>query len=217
MRNADHIGLGQFLTDYPRMAIRPASGVHLRLKGRFSFAANHPAHGHLSDAFDLLIDVPAAFPRELPMVKEVGGRIPRRAEYHINGDGSLCLGSHLRLLQKLAGAPTLSGFTDRCLIPYLYAISKKLAEGGKLIFGELAHYGPGMLQDYAQLFGLPSADQALFALELLGMRKRVANKRPCPCGCRQRLGRCGFRRRLLGLRRLASRGWFRRQLLLAQT
>jgi len=197
------------------MAVRPSQEAPLRLKGKFQFSAEHPVHGTVTDAFQLQIDIPAGFPRELPEVTETGGRIPRFGEYHVNSDGSLCLGSHLRLLIKLNTTPTLTGFTSSCLVPYLYAISLKLKSGGKLVFGELAHYGPGMLQDYAQLFTLESTGQARYALELLGMKKRIANKRLCPCGCGIRLGRCPFRHRLLPLRKLASRGWFRRQLKLA--
>lgn len=199
------------------MAIRPSSSANLRLKGSFRFTADHPEFGQVSDAFQLLIDVPRNFPRELPDVTEIGGRIPKKAQFHINGNGTLCLGSHLRLLLKLNETPTLAGFADRCLLPYLYAISRKLTYGGKLVFGELDHYGAGMLKDYAQLFGLPTVEQAQYALELLGRKKRIANKLPCPCGCKLRLGRCRFNRRLLPYRKLASSGWFKRQLKLATT
>lgn len=211
MRHVDDIGLEQFLRDYPSMAIRPASRAGLRLKGRFAFSADHSLHGQVTDSFDLQINVPVGFPRELPVVTETGGRIPRHGDFHVNGDGSLCLGSHLRLLIKISEAPTLPGFASRCLVPYLYAISLKLTNGGKLVFGELAHYGPGMLHDYAQLFSLPTVDQARRALALLGEKKRIANKCPCPCGCMRRLGLCRSRYQLLRFRKLASRGWFRRQ------
>lgn len=215
MPNVDDVSLEAFLREYPGMAIRPSPNVALRLKGKFEFSAEHPMHGKVADAFQLQIDVPAGFPRELPEVTEIGGRIPRLGSYHVNGDGSLCLGSHLRLLIMLNAAPTLTGFASSCLIPYLYAISLKLKNGGKLVFGELAHYGPGMLQDYAQLFSLDNTKKAHAALELLGTKKRIANKRPCPCGCGVRLGRCRLHRRLLPFRKLASRAWFRRQLTLA--
>lgn len=197
------------------MAIRPSPDVALRLRGKFEFSAKHPVHGVVTDAFHLQIDVPVGFPRELPEVTEIGGRIPRLGQFHVNGDGSLCLGSHLRLLIKLNAAPTLSGFASSCVIPYLYAISLKLKYGGKLVFGELAHYGPGMLQDYAQMFALCTTEQVRYVLVLLGLKKRIANKKRCPCGCGVRLGRCRFNHRLLPFRKIASRGWFRRQLKLA--
>ncbi|HYE19730.1 MAG TPA: hypothetical protein VEA69_14870 [Tepidisphaeraceae bacterium] len=217
MRTTDPIGLDQFLAAYPQMAVRPSPGTHLRLKGTFAFCAEHGDHGRICDAFELLVEVPPSFPQDLPVVKEVAGRIPMRGEFHINGDRSLCLGSRLRLLLKLRAAPTLSGFAARCLVPYLYAISKKLRDGGKLVFGELAHYGSGMLADYAQLLGLKVPDQVRGALALLGTKRRVANKLRCPCGCSLRLGRCKFNRRLAQFRRLASRTWFKRELALAHT
>lgn len=215
MPNVDDVSLEAFLREYPGMAIRPSPDVALRLKGKFEFSAEHPVHGKVTDAFHLQIDVPASFPRELPEVTEIGERIPRLGSYHVNGDGTLCLGSHLRLLIKLNVAPTLGGFASNCLIPYLYAISLKLRNGGKLVFGELAHYGPGMLHDYAQLFALGSPEQAQYALSLLSLKKRIANKKGCPCGCGNRLGQCPVRYRLLPFRKLASRSWFRRQLTLA--
>lgn len=194
------------------MSIRPSAGGTLRLAGQFAFVAEHPDHGRVSESFNLRIDIPAAFPRKLPIITETGGRIPRCGEFHVNGDGSLCLGSDLRLLEKLNRAPTLPGLAARCIVPYLYAISLKLKNGGPLVFGELAHGGKGMLQDYARLFSLPDAEKARKALALLAVRKRIANKHPCPCGCGLRLGRCPFHFRLLRFRRLTSRSWFRSQL-----
>ena len=212
MPSAKDIGLDEFLREYPSMAIRPSTAAGLRLKGRFRFSADHPSGGLLTDDFSVEIAVPASFPRDLPVVTETGGRIPRPGEFHVNGDGSLCLGSYLRLLDKISGEPTLCGFASRCLVPYLYAVSLKLKGGGALVFGELPHYGPGMLQDYAQLFSLTTMERAHKALILLTEKKRLANKRPCPCGCKLRLGRCRFRYRLLRFRKLASRGWYRAQL-----
>jgi len=215
MRSGESIGLEQFLTDYPQMAIRPSAGVHLRLKGVFKFIATQEKYGEVTDQFRLQIDIPAAFPREIPEVTELDGRIPRQGSYHVNGNGTFCLGSHLRLLLKLNANPTLGGFANDCLVPYLYAISHKLTNGGKLIFGELEHYGPGMLEEYVQLFGVPSAVHAKYTLMLLAMKKRMANKRQCPCGCYSRLGRCRVNLRILPFRKLASRRWFRKEVILA--
>lgn len=216
MRNSEDLRLEQFLIDYPAMSLRPVAGDDLRLAGTFRFSANHPNHGHVTDAFDLRIVVPHAFPRDLPKVWEIGDRIPRDKEHHVNRGGSLCLGSPLSLLDIVNRNPTLPHFAEKCLIPWLYAMSKKLA-GGDLVFGELAHYGEGLLDDYVQLFRLHTSAQARAALKLLTIKRRVANKRKCPCGCSRRLGRCPFHLRLLHFRRLADRSWFRFQLRLADS
>jgi hypothetical protein len=201
--------LRKFLHDYPLMAIRPSVEVHLRLKGRFAFMARHAKEGEIQDSFALQIDVPKAFPKDLPKVVETEGRIPRTGDFHIYSDGTLCLGSPLSILLKLSKFPTLVGFAENCLVPYLFAISRKLKSGGSLPFGELDHGSKGMLADYAQLFRLKRPEHAKFVLQLLGMKKRRANKLPCPCGCGIRLGRCKFNSRLREFRALASRKWFR--------
>jgi hypothetical protein len=203
--------LADFLCDYPLMALRPARNRGCVLRGRFKFAATSPSHPPLEDAFDLEIEIPAAFPRTLPRVIETGGRIPRLGDYHVNANRTLCLGSPLRLLLRLSAAPTLCAFATTCLVPYLYAISLKLRHGGDLVFGELAHEAPGLIADYMELFHLKSPAQVGAVLKALGQKKRQANKQPCPCGCGSRLGRCSFNARVLQFRLLASRSWFTTQ------
>jgi hypothetical protein len=67
----------EFIRDYKLMAIRPRAGNTPLLKGRFEFSARNPEFGEIEDAFDLEIDVPRSFPRDLPTVTETGKRIPR--------------------------------------------------------------------------------------------------------------------------------------------
>jgi hypothetical protein len=194
------------------MAVRPSSGAHLVLKGEFKFTATSADYGDITDRFSLRIEVPEEFPKALPRVIETDRRVPRNGDYHVNGDGTLCLGSPLRLLLKVSKAPTLCGFAEKCLVPYLFAVSHKLENGGPMLFDELAHGAPGELQDYVDLFALKRPEQARRALEMLAMKKRRANRLLCPCGCGKRLGRCRFNFKLREFRNLASRTWFRSQL-----
>lgn len=179
------------------------------LSGSFDFSAQRRGMPEIRDGYDLSITVPSLFPRDLPSVIETAGRIPRDGNHHVNPDGTLCLGSRLRLIWILSKTPTLVGYAEKCLVPYLYSISHKLRFGGRFPFDELEHDSPGELKDYADLFGLKRSEQAKRALELLGMKKRRANKRLCPCGCGKRLGRCQFNFRLQKFRLLANRSWFK--------
>lgn len=201
-------GIRQFLLVNPAMALQPSTGDELRIQGLYRFGA---AWGGMQvvDAYELAIEIPARFPKEIPRIEEIGGRIPRRPDFHVNPEGSLCLGSPLRLLVALRQARTLQGFLDTCLVPYLFAVSHRLSHGGNLLFGELPHGRRGELEDCSQLFGLRTPREAIAALHCLGLRRRVANKRPCPCQCGARLGRCALHLRLLPFRPLASRAWFR--------
>jgi hypothetical protein len=203
------LGLREFLRAHPKMALRPADGNELNIEGRFDFRARTEKYHEINDGYVLRIRVPSLFPRDVPAVYEVERRIPRNGHYHVNSDGTLCLGSRLRVLQKLARLPTLTGFSQNCLVPYLFAVSHKLTYGGDLPFGELAHGPAGELMDYLELFGLRTVEQARMVVQYLGMKERKANKLPCPCGCGRRLGRCRFNMKLREFRRLAERSWFR--------
>lgn len=203
--------LNQFLDDYPGMSTAPCSDAGICLRGRFRFKASISGNDEIEDFYMLEIFVPDKFPQALPEVKETGGKIPCDGNFHVNLDGSLCLGSPLKLLKKIHSAPSLTGFADKCLVPYLYAVSYKLMHGGNFLFGELPHGDQGIVDDYSIMLGLRERDQIIHAIQLLGIKKRIANKRPCPCGCGKRLGACLFHRKLNEFRKMAPVTWFKTQ------
>ena len=209
MHDLEALRLSDFLRAHPGMMTKPDGDRDLTVEGDFKFMASSPSHGEVVDTFNLQVRIPPRYPRDLPVVYELGGRIPRDGDYHVNPDGSLCMGSRLRLLQTVAKGPSLTGFASACLVPYLFAVSRKLTHGQSFVFGELAHGSPGETMDYMDLLSLKSPDQVFRAQKYLGMKKRRANKLPCPCGCGRRLGKCSFNRKLRDFRQLADRSWFR--------
>lgn len=201
--------LSQFLRDYPGMSTAPCSDTGVCLRGKFRFKAEVSGGDEIDDSYKLEIIVSDKFPQVLPKVKETGGKIPRDGNFHVNSDGTLCLGSPLRLLRKVHSAPSLTGFADKCLVPYLYAVSYKLMHGGDFVFGELAHGDEGIVDDYSVMLGLKERHQVTKAIRLLGLKKRLANKKPCLCGCGKRLGACQFHHKLNEFRKMAPASWFK--------
>lgn len=199
-----------FLKDYPGMAIKPSRSDSTVLKGAFDFTAVANNGPELTDSYELKVEFPCRFPKELPKVWELQDKIPRGEEFHINPDDTLCLGSPIRLLQKANKNPTASGFARTCIVPFLYAVSRKVKDGGDFYMGELEHGEPGIVDDYMDLFCLKSKFEVINALHLLSMKKRIANKRTCPCKCGRRLGRCKFRLKINDFRKMASRSWFKK-------
>lgn len=196
--------VAEFLASYPRMAIKPCVGSGTIFEGYFDFKAATNGHPEIADSYHLRISVAAGFPVTVPEITELDDRIPNDPDDHRYQSGELCLGSLLRLLLELKHEPTLCGFTRRCIVPFLYATSLK-SMGHGYVFGELAHGRPGLLQDYKDLFDV-AQDEAVFAcFDLLGMKRRIANKRPCPCGCGRRLGKCPVHQRLNQFRSMAPR------------
>lgn len=201
--------LSQFLRDYPGMSTAPCSDTGVCLRGKFWFKASVSSGDEIDDSYKLEIVVSDKFPQALPKVKETGGKIPRDGNFHVNPDGTLCLGSPLRLLRKVHSSPSLTGFADKCLVPYLYAVSYKLMHGGDFVFGELAHGDQGIVDDYSVMLGLKEKHQIQRAIQLLGIKKRIANKKLCPCGCGKRLGACPFHHKLNEFRKMAPVSWFK--------
>lgn len=203
------LGLDEFLGEQPFISIKPSHENYLLLEGEFRFTADHEGLPRITDSYRLRISVPASFPRDVPSVSEIGGKIPRSPHYHVNADGTLCLGSPIRVMTTLMAEPTIPGFSRRCIIPYLYAMTAKLHEGGAFIFGELSHGTPGEMEDYKVLLGLQRSDQVPQAIRCLLKKKRIANKMICPCGCHRRLGRCRFNQTIKQFRHLLPRAWLK--------
>jgi hypothetical protein len=162
----------------------------------------------IDDTFVVEIDVPSRFPTVPAKASETGGRIPQ--DFHkLKGD-RLCLGSPTAIRMNLEADPTLVGFVERLVLPYLFGFAY-FQRFGRMPFGELAHGPDGIRQHFAELFGVDSPIVAEGMVRLASLPKRAANKRSCPCGSGHRLGRCHhmlvnrYRDRL-------GRKWFRLEL-----
>jgi hypothetical protein len=200
--------LRDVLNAYPELALKPVRDARSALEGELRFSAERDGLPRLTTSFRVRIEF-ADDPTSLPITTELEGRIPRTPDHHVNPDGSLCLGSPFRLRLALARDATLLAYIDRCLVPFLYAAEIREAQSGALVFGELAHGSAGLLSELEQAFGLRGKGPVLAVLSLLALRRRVANKRPCPCGCDRRLGSCRLHQRLVPIRRAVHRAAIR--------
>lgn len=198
--------ISAFLRRFPRMSLVPSTEGTATFEGFLDFIASPPGGTVVDDTYELRIEV---HPNRLPKVWESGGRIKRNADHHVYGDGSLCLGSPLRLSLMLSEEKSsVVGFVERCAIPFLYAASLRERGEKGFVFGELTHGEPGLLQDYEAILGLRGREAIREGLRLLSLRRRVANKCACPCRCGKRLGKCPVHVRLNALRKIMPRSHF---------
>lgn len=187
--------------------MKPSRNGALILAGDLEFCVEHRVHGRHCESFAIKMRVSPEFPAILPSVWETAKRIPD--DFHKLEDNALCLGSPLGLRVSLGPQPDLIKFVERCLIPYLFGFVQ-FERTAVMPFGELAHGNRGLLDEYKVLLGVPNDRACIELLKLAGLKKRIANKRLCPCGSGLRLGRC-HNRRVNRLRPLGSRAWFRFQ------
>lgn len=200
----DNWGLNTLLASQPGLSMQPSSMSETVIAGELTFNAKQDDYAEISDGYELKIQVPNDFPRCIPTVTELQGRIPR--SFHTQpDDGTLCLGSPGRLMLEVKSAPNLPTFVNRCVVPYLYGFSYK-EKYGVLPQGELPHGREGVLEDYCTLFNVDNKKKCLRMIGLACMQKRAANKKPCFCGSGRRLGKC-HNRKVNTLRELLGRKW----------
>lgn len=202
-------GASEFIENYPNMYYGPIKAHGFSLTGKLSFIGHYQGLPSIKDDYELEIVVPDDFPYTLPIVVEKEGKIPRNGEFHLNPDDTLCVASPLRASVGLAASPNLCTYAEKFLVPYLYAVSYKLRFGGDFVFGELEHGTAGIIKDYMDLLGVEDPQKILPTLELLSIKKRVANKKICSCGCLKRLGTCEFHNKINDLRNTTPRSFFK--------
>ncbi len=203
--------LQEFLTQHPSMRLVELNAQQVVIEGEYEIDAQMQGFEPILDTYQLQIVFPPDYPRSLPTVKESERRIQRTADFHTYEDGAFCLGSAIKLKSILCEFPTITEFVRRILDPFLYAITYKIKHD-VYPFGDLDHGEAGLIDDYQCLFNVKGKAAVLLVLAALGARKREANKLPCPCGCKRRIGKCDFRFGLQHWRQLDRRRWFREHL-----
>lgn len=204
----DDLDLSGFLASQSKMRLVSYDDAEITLAGTYRCQAQKVGHHAIDEQYPLKIHFPPRYPLAIPTVIETGGRITRHPDFHTYMDGSFCLGSEIRIRDIIRENPRLTDFSEKVLDPFLYSVSHKIRYGD-FPYGELAHGEPGLIDDYERLFHVRGKKAVLGVLQALGVRKRVANKLPCPCFCGYRMGRCDFRFQVEGWRNLARRQWYR--------
>ena len=207
MKHWKTIGLEPFLSAYPNIRLIDVHEDKIELQGEFHLKAQLAGSQFIERTFSLRIVCPSDYPRALPVVYDTAGYFPRNQDFHAYSDGSFCLGSDLKIKLILKTDSSLTTFFEKIVVRFLYSVSHRV-EFGNFPYGELDHGEKGLIDDYSQLFNVNGKASVLRALKALGLRKRVANKLPCPC-CSYRLGSCKYRFFLNKFRQVERARWFR--------
>lgn len=179
--------LAEALSRQPGLTLAPSVSSDVLIQGQLRCHRVGPNDVVVDEHYAVKIEVPRGFPRALPRVFETQGRVPQT--FHRNPDRSLCLGSPIAIRFEIEEEPTVGGFIDRVIVPYLYSHAYYV-RFGRMPFGELAHGATGLEDDVRRLFRLPRGTNAEEFLRLASLKRRHANKRRCPCRSGLRVGRC---------------------------
>jgi hypothetical protein len=185
------LAISEVISRFENLRLMPSRNGDIVLRGVIDFTASANGCRTVTDSYEVSLRIPNAYPSELPVVHETGGRIPKN--FHKLEGNALCLGSPFRLWLFTKQNPSLLNFIEGVVIPYLYAYS--LHEAGEAMpFGELKHGSAGLIDDLGEMIGASDSRTAAAYVQAIMRKKRIANKRPCPCGSGSRLGRCHNKR-----------------------
>ena len=143
-----HKHFAELAEQYQLLALTAGDYDTWVVQGLLEFSATHEDVG-IKDAFHIELIIPKDYPDILPSVTEIGGRIPK--EFHKHANGSLCLGAPLEVRMKFAQNPSLLGFVNEQVIPFLFSFCYSQLHG-RMPFDERTHGGKGVLEYYIKLF-----------------------------------------------------------------
>jgi hypothetical protein len=140
------------------------------------------------DRFQIDIALPSDFPDSTPVLREIGGRIPRHADRHVNqANGEACpivpeewlmWPEHESILAFLGG-PVRNFFLGQILVE----------AGFPWPFGERTHGVPGLFEAYGEMVGASDRKTILRYLDCL-CKENLKGHWECPCGSGKRLRNC---------------------------
>ncbi len=157
------------------------------ISGPLPFYAHYGDRESIASCFDVSLCIDKSYPEVLPVTREIGGAI-NESYRHVNDHGTLCLSVPVEERLIFGEEPSLLGYVNRLLIPYLYGY-RYWEKHGTHPFGERAHGEDGVVQFYVEEFGLKDESKVVDFLMFLcthGYEGRL----PCPCGSGDRLKKC---------------------------
>lgn len=159
------------------LVLGEASDGRYMLRGRIGFTSSAKDHT-IQDCYDVEIVIPSCYPDLVPLVTEVGGRIPD--DFHRHPDKSLCLAAPIEQKRKFDKTKTLLGFVDTLVVPFLFQYSF-YEKYGEMPFGDLSHGVSGIIEYYTELFKVEDNVIALSLLKILA-EDNYRGHHKCPCG-----------------------------------
>jgi hypothetical protein len=148
------------------------------------------------DRFQIEIFFPNKYPEEMPIVREVGGRIPWTLDSHVYPkSGFACLQVPDEWL--LNPNQTFRNFVETSLRNY-YLGQSLVAVGKEWPFGERAHGLEGLFESYSEILGENDPEKVTRYLMCL-TSETIRGHWRCPCGSGRQVRHC-CRQKLVELR-----------------
>jgi hypothetical protein len=169
---------------YPDLHIYQ-EGCRILVRGSFPIAHD----GTVLDRYLIEVELPDDYPASIPVVREIGGRIPRTYDYHIiNEQGEACLFLPEQRWWVYPPGTTFVKFLNGP-VRHFFLGQSLVRRGEPWPFGEWGHGAKGTLEFYAELLGTSDLDTLRRYVEYL-TQKHIKAHWSCPCGSGTQLRYC---------------------------
>lgn len=174
----------EVLAAFPQLRFETRSGK-VWLAGPFMILGER---GVEVTRYEIAVRLPSDFPKTIPDLFEVGGRIGWTAEEHTFRNGRACLFVPGERWQHWPLGSTLVEFLQGVVRSHLVGHAHYEAVGN-WPWGERSHGAEGIFESYAELLGTEDREVIRRYLNILAHAQPKGHWE-CPCGSGQRLRKC---------------------------
>lgn len=179
--------VGELVDTFDNLSIKQITHEFILVSGKISFDAGYLSLERVIDSFELDVFIPLTYPKTLPVVKETAGKITRDYE-HIYPDNSFCLAVPLEQKLFYERDPTLTGFMDNLVIPFLYSYCF-WEKNSTMPYGEMSHGTKGLAEYYLDMFETKNPAHT-FDTIVHCLKNGYNAHIPCACGSGKKTLKC---------------------------
>ncbi|MQA92755.1 MAG: hypothetical protein GEU90_21460, partial [Gemmatimonas sp.] len=172
---------------HPDFVVEVHDGT-VRLSGRLLLAEG----SKVIDSYDIAVVLPSDYPRGIPDVYEVGGRIPWVVDRHMYPSGRACLFAPGERWRHWARGLGMSEFLSGPVRSFFMGQTHFELTGGWL-FGERSHGALGIIEAYSEMLHTTDVPVIVRFIGVLSRRK-LRPRSQCPCGSGRAIHSCHMRK-----------------------
>ena len=159
-------------------SLRLITDGELRIEGEIEISDKS---GKKWETFPVEIRPSESFPYRFPLLYEVGGKIPKIPDWHINPNGSCCVDVEPSELIYCRNGITITQYLIEKVIPFLSNQAYRIEEGC-YANGEYPHGDEGIFLYYSTLFRTGNYPEVLRLLSYVIQNDRPSRVSTCFCG-----------------------------------
>lgn len=162
---------------FPKLQLVECESVSI-ISGEIDIIDNQ---GKLWESYQVEIHPSGGFPYCFPLVYEVGNKIPRIIDWHVNPSGTCCIGVRPDEAIKCKNGISILHFIKNEMIPYFFNQTYRRIEG-YYPNGEWAHYEEGVFQFYERMLKTNNPIKIVRLLKFIAAESPPKRIDKCFCG-----------------------------------